>query len=643
MAIKYSVVLNRNVLANGVIAGDSGNNTLNGTSGNDQISGLGGNDILYGNDGNDTLAGGTGSDYLSGGAGADTYLFAKGDGQDEIYNYDGDGGLDVVKFTGLASTDLSAVYDSGTNLVLQFKNGDRVTIDSYFSGSASYLVDQFRFSNATWTMADLALRHNGTAGADSLNGFAGVPNLVNGLAGNDRLYGNDGNDTLAGGTGSDYLSGGAGADTYLFAKGDGQDEIYNYDGDGGVDVVKFTNVALTDLTAISDSGTNLVLQYGTADRITVDSYFSGSASYRVDQFQFVGGDTLTNLVIGTAGKDSLVGTAGNDALSGLAGADVMSGGKGNDLYLVDNVGDIVKESLTEGIDTVNSSVTYTLPANLENLVLSGSLAIKGVGNGLANTLTGNKAANTLDGGNGSDILNGAAGADVLKGGAGNDIYVVDNVGDTVVENPADGIDTVQSSVGRTLEANVEDLTLTGVAAINGTGNELANSVLGNPGANVLDGGAGADTLQGGAGADTFVFGTATGGADKVLDFLSGLDKLRFFDGSAGLNIGDGDHLIDDAVSVAGPGGFSSAAELVVVTQNIAGSMNAASAALDIGAATSAYGVGAIRLFAVDNGIDSALFLFKSADADALVGAPELTLIGTLQGTPQTSPLDYGFA
>lgn len=134
-----------------------------------------------------------------------------------------------------------------------------------------------------------------------------------------------------------------------------------------------------------------------------------------------------------------------------------------------------------------------------------------------------------------------------------------------------------------------------------------------------------------------------GGADKVLDFLSGTDKLCFLDGAAGLKIGDGDHLIDSGIAVAGPGGFSNAAELVIVTQNIAGAITATSAALDIGSAGSAYALGDIRLFAVDNGADSALYLFKSAGADALVGVPELTLIGTLQGTAQTAPADYGFA
>ena len=137
----------------------------------------------------------------------------------------------------------------------------------------------------------------------------------------------------------------------------------------------------------------------------------------------------------------------------------MMGGTGDDTYVVDNAGDVVSENANAGIDTVLTSITYTLPTNVENLTLTGTAAVNGTGNTLANVMTGNDAANSLSGlaGNdtliglgGNDTLNGGAGADTMSGGLGNDTYVVDNVGDVVNETGGDGTDTVQSSISFSL-------------------------------------------------------------------------------------------------------------------------------------------------------------------------------------------------
>ena len=182
---------------------------------------------------------------------------------------------------------------------------------------------------------------------------------------------------------------------------------------------------------------------------------------------------------------------------------------GNDIFVVDNVGDITTELVGEGTDTVQSSITWTLAGEVENLTLTGTTAINGTGNTLNNSLTGNTAANVLTGGVGNDTLDGGAGIDTLIGGIGNDIYVVDVAGDIVTELAAEGTDTIQSAITWTLGTNVENLTLTGTAAINGTGNTLNNMLTGNAAANTLTGGAGNDTLNGGAGADALVGGLAT--------------------------------------------------------------------------------------------------------------------------------------
>ena len=233
-----------------------------------------------------------------------------------------------------------------------------------------------------------------------------------------------------------------------------------------------------------------------------------------------GNDTL----LGGAGIDALNGSSGSDLLNGGAGADILVGGTGDDTYVVDDPGDQLTENLNEGTDTAQSSISYTLGANVENITLTGTANLSSVGNGLSNVLIGNSGDTVLDGG---------AGADTLIGGLGNDTYVVDNTGDVVTENLNEGLDTVQSSITYTLGANVENLTLTRTAAINGTGNSLNNVLIGNSASNTLTGGAGNDTLDGGVGNDTLVGGAGNdtylvdARSDVVIELANGgTDQVR---------------------------------------------------------------------------------------------------------------------
>jgi Ca2+-binding RTX toxin-like protein len=229
---------------------------------------------------------------------------------------------------------------------------------------------------------------------------------------------------------------------------------------------------------------------------------------------------LAALIVGTSAPDFLEGTPDADILDGKGGADQMMGLGGDDIYFINQADDVVIEGAAEGTDTIKSSVTYTLPIHVENLLLTGIAAINGTGNSLNNRLTGNAANN---------ILNGGGGSDTMVGKAGNDQYYVNASGDVVSEAADQGTDTVRSSVTHTLRLNVERLILTGIAAINGTGNALNNFISGNAASNVLNGGAGRDTLKGGLGQDAFQFDAplnASTNVDRITDFNPLDDVIR---------------------------------------------------------------------------------------------------------------------
>jgi len=364
----------------------------------------------------------------------------------------------------------------------------------------------------------------GGDGNDAINGDAGDDSL-NGDAGDDTLNGGDDNDRLNGGIGLDTMNGGFGNDVYVVDNiGDSAAEVA-----GGIDLVEssVTHTLSINLENLTLTGTGTINGTGNDSRANI-----------------INGNSASNTLSGLGNNDTLNGNAGNDILDGGIGADNMTGGAGNDTFIVDNVGDITTEAAGGGTDLVQSSITRALTnINLENLTLTGAAAINGTGNAAANIILGNSANNTLSGlggndtlnGNaGNDVLNGGTGADNMTGGAGNDTFIVDNVGDITTEaaGAGSGIDLVESSITRALtNVNLENLTLTGGAAINGTGNVNINIILGNGANNTLTGLGGNDTLNSGAGADTLIGGA---GGDNLI-------------GGAG-----GDNFIYNAVTDSGP-------------------------------------------------------------------------------------------
>jgi Ca2+-binding RTX toxin-like protein len=252
--------------------------------------------------------------------------------------------------------------------------------------------------------------------------------------------------------------------------------------------------------------------------------------------------TSTTAFRTTALNDTINALEGNDTIDGGGGADKMDGGTGNDIYYVDTYSDDgyagnddqVIELSGGGTDFVNASVSYRLAAEVENLTLIGTAAINGTGNELANVLTGNAASNILSGGVGLDKLDGAVGADILDGGADSDTYTVDTYSDDgnaanddqVIELLGGGTaDIVNASVSYRLADEVERLTLTGTAAIDGTGNALDNIIIGNGAVNILSGGLGNDTMNGNGGDDRLF------GNDGV-DSLDGGVGNDYLDGGA---------------------------------------------------------------------------------------------------------------
>ena len=320
----------------------------------------------------------------------------------------------------------------------------------------------------------------GTVGDDTLGEFDATSeeDEVLGFGGNDTLFGLGGNDLMDGGDGNDVIDGGTGADV-MFG-GDGDDTFY-------VDNV---------LDQVFE-GTNVGSGH---DKVYSSVSFTMGATDGIDDLELTGNTAINGT--GNNFVNTITGNSRANVIDGGQGADTMIGGNGDDTYIVDNVGDTVVEIVSNGVDTVQSSVNYTLANFVDRLQLTGT-ATTGTGNNLANVLTGNASNNTLNGLDGADTLNGGDGTDTLVGGNGDDIYVVDSTTDTITEAENAGNDTVQSSVDYDggLADNVENLTLTGTTATTGRGNLADNVLIGNSADNTLRGLAGDDRLNGGTGAD----------------------------------------------------------------------------------------------------------------------------------------------
>jgi serralysin len=473
-----------------------------GYGGNDVIYGMGGDDSFVGGAGNDTLDGGAGTDRMSGGAGDDVYIV---DNTGDVVTEKPDEGTDTIR-TSLASYSLARLT-AVDNLI--YAN----IADATLTGNA--LANTLAGSSGNDTL-------NGGTGADVMIGGAGndsyiVDNLGDGITENENegtdsvqssvsyslsnhvenltltgkaaingtgntldnvIRGNEAANVLDGGAGTDTLVGGAGNDTYLV---DSITDTITEAVNAGTDTVRSS----VDFSLVSISNVENLIYTGSFD-------WTGEGNASKNS---INGGIGNDSIMGGADADTLIGGAGNDTLDGGTGADQMTGGSGDDVYVVDNAKDTVTEKPNEGNDTIETTLTSLSIAKLSAIE---NLTYTGLSNAM---LVGNASVNRLTGNSGDDRLDGGIGGDSLIGRSGNDLYIVDDVNDTIIEALNEGTDSVQSSVTFTLSDYVENLTLTGKAAIIGTGNELDNVIRGNASANFLFGGAGADTIHGEAGND----------------------------------------------------------------------------------------------------------------------------------------------
>ena len=525
-----------------VLPGNVENLTLTGAS---AVSGTGNtdNNVITSN-------GAAGGDTLAGGGGVDTYVV---NSSNDVVNANV-GGSDTVE----ASVDYNMATNAIDALNLTLIGGIAITgtgnaFDNVITdnGAADTLIGGLGSDTYVVTNAGDVVSENGGEGTDlvitNVNNYtlgANIENLTLTGAGSLQATGNALNNVITDTTtsGANTLIGGGGVDTYVV---NNSNDIVTAN-IGGTDLVESSvsynmatnaaaaaNLTLTGTNAIVGTGNslnNVITDNGAADTLiggtgndtylvtNTGDYISENVAEGTDlvisSATYTLGANIENLTLtgvgnvtgtGNAANNVITANNGNDVLDGSFGADTMAGGTGNDTYMVDNVGDVVQGN-PGGHGFIISSVTYTLPSNVDTLTLTGAAAINATGNNDGDSLTGNAANNVLTGGTGNDVLSGGGGVDTMIGGAGNDTYVVGSTADVISENAAGGTDLVMASVTYSIasQPNIENITLTGSANINATGNTGNNLITGNTGNNILDGGTGVDTMIGGGGTDTFI-------------------------------------------------------------------------------------------------------------------------------------------
>jgi Ca2+-binding RTX toxin-like protein len=501
-----------------------------------------------------------------------------------------------------------------------------------------------------------------------------------GTPGDDTLHGGKGDDTIDGAEGADQMAGRRGNDTYFVDNaGDLVIELDRQGTDTVMSSIDYTLPAFVENLDLLD--TNYPFnQSGIGNEL--DNVMSGSAGN--NRLEGLGGDDYIDSggLIGPYGADTLIGGDGNDTLVGgtvSMGEDELHGGLGNDVLQVTRganslYGDDGNDSLVAGEGGPYGAADYLSGGAGRDTLNGGGGLDGGDGDDLMYT---SYATSSADGGLGNDTIEGAGGSGYVNfyvdGGGGKDSIDVHATNNRLYLSGGAGNDTLRGGAG--LEVSIDGgggadlitgyktypggpLTITGGGgndtiegsgagdiSLHGSSGQDRLQAVGNSGFSLLlDGGidddilsafGGAVHLLGGAGSDTFVLTGREIDQDMlwVDDFASGVDRLAV--SQSRLAVGNGDLLVDGAVTVTGPGGFKASAELVIVTADLSGGVLLDQAAAAIGHANQAYAMGQTAVFMVDDGAHSYVLYFQSSGTDATVSADELSVIGRLVGAPST--------
>jgi Ca2+-binding RTX toxin-like protein len=498
-----------------------------GNAANDLLTANSGADTLVAGSGNDTLVSGIAvADSLVGGAGTDLFIV---NNAGDVVSVGGHSGVDSIlasvsftlptlvtaltltgsaNLTGAAVSGNNSITGNAGNDVLQAGSGADTLIagsgiDTLIGGAGN---DFFVINNTADVLQSLSNLGNSVISSVSYTmptnvvalTLTGTANLqATGNAQTDQITGNAGNDTVTAGTGNMIFYAGAGRDVFIVNSASDQMSAPLVGLAYASDTIE-SSVSYT----LSASANNLLLT-GTAN-------LSGTGNN-------IGASFAGDLIVGNAGLDTLTAGAGVDTLVAGTGLATLVGAAGTDTFVVNNVGDVVQDSVSGFSNLIVSSVNYTLPTNVNAILLTGSANIQATGNAANDSMTGGAGADTLIAGNGNDTLVAGAGLATLVAGTGNDTFVVNSSADLIQNASAGSQNAVFSSATFVLPTNVNQLTLTGVANISGTGNGAADTLKGGAGNDTLIAGSGLATLIGGLGNTTFVVNSTS---DVVQDASS---------------------------------------------------------------------------------------------------------------------------